>query len=499
MPIDNLPNAMMLPSRDQIVSDYLRDYSLRNPSAQTVDNTMPAVDAAVIADTLVPVYADVKALGEYAANQNRSGAALDAEATRLGTERLPATTASGFVLLANCSAGGGTIFAGDEIRALNNGGYRYQCLATGFYQNGSEVPVGGGNGTDVGPATNQAAGTILTWTSPRPGIAPTAAVVAQADGSGLSNGRNIESDADLDKRLVALRANPPASGNDAEFQDQTLDTPGLFPQAAFTYMAINGPGSIGVAATLRPATPGASRIPNSTQLAQINAWLVGQFPYDDSISVCSLIASPVSIVLAVTWAQQAAGWVDLTPWPPAGGTPVTVSASPAPTPTTFRLAGSPGVQPQIGQSLAFYDAASQVFRRKTIASFSGTGPWDILVYTINGVSDVGYTPAVGQAAGPWSDSLNALIAPIVAYFDGLGPGEQLSSLPDPAFRQRRSPRSPTQWPSVLTSRILGPIYALTTIADVSLTSPSVPYVTPVGTPGVSSYLLTLGNIAAFPS
>lgn len=495
-PIDNLPNAMVMPSRDTIRDKYLRDYGLRNPSADTSQKSQPYIDASVEADTLVPLYANIKKLGEYAAGQNHSGAALVADAKKLGTAPLPAAGATGFVLIA-ASSGGGTIYQGDEIRALNNGGLRYQCLRTSRYLDGDAVPVGG---IDTGPATNLPAGTILTWTTPRPGIAPKATVQDQGGGAGLTDGRNAESDQDLDTRLIALRADPPASGNDAEYQAAIAETPGIFPQQGFTYPAIVGPGSMAFCFTLRPASPGASRKPSAAQIASVLAYIVGLFPGDDSISACSIVEVPTAIKYAVTWAIEADGWVDLSPWPDSTTAP-TVTTVPGPAlATNFWLtsgAGSP-VAPQVGQSIAFYDAANQAWRQKKIAFVTGSNPWNITV-TTDGSSDTTYAPVSGQLASPWSDSLVAVTQPTVSYFDSLGPGEQVASFFDPGLRQRRSPRSPGTWPSQITRKILAPLDDLPTIEGIDLLSPSTPYATPVGTAGVSSNLLTLGDIAVYPA
>lgn len=498
MPLDDLPGTLIIPSRDDIRDQYLRDVRIRTPGASTVEGTLEYADASVFADQQVPMYFDIKNIGDHVANVNKKGKALDEELILAGTERLLATGGSGFVQV-RTSSGGGTIFSGDEIKdPLTQ--LRFKCMATGLYTDGQYVPI---IGVDTGGSTNLAAGTKLQWTTPRPGINPQAIVVEQPDGSGLSGGRDDETDDQANERLRQLRANPPASGNDTEYQALALKTPGIAIQQVFTYPCIKGPGSIGVTFTLRPSSPGTSRIPNGVQLAACLAWLTGQMPADDSILMCTLVASPVTLVFEATWVQQASSWADASPWPLyIPGDMVKVDGAVTPTTTTFRLTtATVTTDPQIGQTISFYDRPNGVFRKKrilTVTTIVATKSWDITVDTSNDSSDVNYVPLVGQECGPWSNSLQALVTPITTYFDYIGPGEQISPLPDPNLRQRRSPRSPTAYGNLITNRIVTPLFALPAVDDIQLIAPSVPYATPTGSPGISSYLLTLGNIVVFP-
>jgi hypothetical protein len=292
---------------------------------------------------------------------------------------------------------------------------------------------------------------------------------------------------------------------------------------------VKGPGTQAVGFTLRPSIPGANRIPNAAQLSLCAAYLQGLMPADDSIFMYTLVASPVTVVLKVLWSPGASGWADATTFPsyhPFVTTPGDrlVSASPNAagtlSATAFRLS-SPSMTevPQVGQSIAFLDLPNLVFRRKRILSITTISPtiYDITVDTVSGLSDTGYAPVNGQPCCPWSDNLNSLMTPIVSYFDTLGPGEQFANFFDPGLRQRRSPPSPQFWPNQITNRILGgalvpqppqgpqqnqpavqTLLTTPTLQDVLLVEPSVPFGTPVGNPGVSSNLLTLGSLAVYP-
>jgi uncharacterized phage protein gp47/JayE len=495
MPLDVLPAKIVVFQRNEIRDQYLRDYSIRNPTGSTAEGQQPFIDASTLADTLTPVYANAVAIGNGIAIQTMNTAQLANEAARLGTAPLAAAGASGFVI-AQGSTGGGTIFVGDEIKSAT--GLRYLCTATGVYPPGAYVPIAG---LDTGPTTNQTAGTVMAWSSPRPGISSSAIVATQSNGNGLFGGRNLETDAQLIARLIALRANPPASGNDAAYQAAITAAPGLSIQQPFTYPAIVGPGSIGFTFTLLPALPGAGRIPSAAQLESVRSWIVGQFPKDDGIYACALVAQPITVILQPTWAPTAPGWTDSTTWPPTNvANPVTVAIS------TSALACrlSTGVNttgPQVGQTIGFYDAPNATFRRKrilTVSAFVAGRAWDVTFDTTNAASDASYIPVVGQTPSPWSDSLQSLAPSVVAYFDGLGPGEQVSSFFDAGYRRRRSPRAPALWPNSITNRVLQTLFALSTVADINMLSPTIPFTTTVGSPGVSANLLTLGDLAAFP-
>lgn len=494
MPLNVLPSKIVVFNRDEIRDGYLRDYAIRNPTGSTAVGQHPYIDASIQADTLVPVYANAVALGNGLAVQTMSFDQLVNEAARLGTAPIGPVGASGYVLAAG-STGGGVIFAGDELKST--GGLRYQCTATGIYLPGAFVPV---QGIDTGPTTAQVPGTVLSWSSPRPGISQYAAVAAQSNGAGLVGGSLGESQADLVARLISLRANPPASGNDAAYQLAIFAASGLAIQQAFTWPGILGGGTCGFTFTLRPSSPGQSRLPSATQLESVRSMLVGLFPKDDALLPCLLIASATQVALQVNWAPTAKGWSDSTTWPPANAAfPVTVSSA------TSALAigvstSTPTVAPQVGQTLGFYDAPNATFRRKRILTVAVVSPgfaWNLTFDTSNAASDTSYVPVVGQLPCPWSDSLQSLVAPIVTYFDLLGPGEQVASFYDP-YRQRRSPPSPQSWPSSVTNRILQPLFALSTVADVVMLAPTVPYAPAVGNAGVSANQLTLGSIAAFP-
>lgn len=496
MALDIEPNAIATPSRDTVVANYKRDYALRNPNVSSTDALVDA-DARTFADGAMPIYAIAITIANNVKRSSATGDALTKWSFRIGGNgRLAATGAIGFVAAGKGTAGGGvTIFANDKIEF---GALTYRCLLTTVYSAGDPVPV---QGVDVGPLTNQAAGLIGTWSSPRPGMDPSATVLAQSDGSGLSGGHLEESDDELQTRLDFLEANPPASGNEAEYIERISSTPAVPVGASFVFPDVLGPGSVGVIFCLRASTLGGNRIPNPAQIALVLAWLSGRFPWSDNIFVGLTVAQPIDIGVLVTWSSAATGWADLAPWPTYASSMVRVTNAVAPTITSCRLINCT-TAPPVGATIGFYDAANAVFRRKRILTstvVSGT-TYDVTFDVTNGVSDTTYTPLNTQPCCPWSDSLDTLVPAIQGYFDGLGPGEQYipSNLFDPGLRRRRQPAAPGVWPSIINNRLTAPIEALPTIQDSSLATPAVGTAPTVGTPGISAYLFTTKSLTAFP-
>ena len=526
MATDILPNTFIVGTRSGEVANYKRDYLIRNPGADTTVGGLVDVDANVMADMTAPLYYDAQLVGNAAALDNMTRAQLRVELQNLGTDFLPAQPASGLVACA-ASSGGANIPSGQQLVNLVTQ-VRYKVTASGLYQNGQPIPI---VAMDTGPSGNVLAttpATTLHWVSLPIGCTTDPAVVAQTNGTGLSGGTNVETNAQAVARIRAIRTSPPASGNDASYQSTALVANGVSVQAVFTYPSILGPGTIGVTFTVTPTSPGGNRIPNAAQILAVQQWLAGQEPANDVPLMCALVAAPTVIALKVAWAQNVPGWVDATPWPayasPIATQGVTIVATTAGVLTSTAFGLKPvaaQVAPQVGQSIAVLDSTQPTgpaFRRKkilTVTVDAGIGGWDITVDNTQGLSDTSYTPVSGQQVCPWSDSLQSLIKPVIAYTDTLGPGEQKGTFFDPGLRQKRSPPNPGAWPSSLTNRILGvtpqatvqpanqtsppvTLFTLSTLADVLLADPTPPYAAPVGIPGVSSNLLTLGNLLAFP-
>lgn len=502
MALDTLPGEIAIPSRDEEKARVLRDMKFRGPSGlDTSQGTQPDIDADIIVDVTLPLYAIARRAGNNLVVSASSGDATEEHARIEGFPapyRRPAIGASGTVAVVAAS-GGGVILADTELTEPQSG-IVFKVTTGGLYLDGESVPV---IGVDTGLGTNFAPGTVLQFTSPPPGIGPNATVEDDGDGNGLTGGRGDETDAELIDRIIAARANPPASGNDAAIQAAAVACPYVSVEAAYTYPAWAGPGSCAMVFTKRPDEPGGDRIPNAFEIALVDGYVRTQFPYDDSLTTCQIAPQDVDVAIGVTWRDDAEGWADVSPFPLylAGTHAIKVTVATSATSfvlsnTSLNFTGSG--TPTAGKSIAFWNETSKLFVKKKILSVAGTGPWTITVDTALGVSDSSFVPAVGDRAMPWSESLNSLQEPVIAYFDTLGPGEQFSTFFDEGRRQRRSPKSPLSWPYTIGNRLVVGVLDVSTVGDAELNEPTVPSTATVGTAGVFSYLMQLNNLSAFP-
>lgn len=497
MGIEDLPNGFYVPTRDEIRDQYQQDVKLRNPGAPTGEGSQAFVNGSVIADTLAPLYADALSIARDADLDSKTLESLKAEARSMGIpEILPASGGAGFVEI-SASAGGVGIDVGRELYDERTS-LRFQCAVAGTYFDKGGVPI---VGVDVGPTTNLAAGTILKWRSPPPGLGQNAKIL----GDGLTGGRSEESPDELRARIRSERAEPAAAGNVAHVRRLVREAGmrlGIAVQDCFVYPAILGTGTYSYVFTLRPAKPGGSRAPNATHIAQVRAYIAASLPEDDGILDAELLEEGVTCKLGIEWAHGAKGWADQNPWPrhidgwvvSAADTATSFEVSPADPGET------PASTPQVGQTIAFFAEASSTFKRKRIATVSGpvAGAYTLTIDTTNNASDAVYTPALDEPFCPWSDSLDLLVVPLALEFDELGPGEQTETFFDDGYRQRRVPLNPIEWPSVMRHKMLDRVDDLPQIGDIEWLSPDVPYATPVGVRGQSSNLLKLARVLAFP-
>ena len=483
-------------TRDQRRDRFLQSYKIRAPQIDTSPGSLPYLEASVRADIEAAIYGNAAKIANSFDLENVNGTDLETIATQEGLSpaRIGSTGSSGAVTVTT-STGGALVQAGDELRDLNTG-LRYQSLVTRILYTNDQCPI---TAVDTGPATNKLAGFILTWSSPRPGMTSTCTVYEQADGSGLSGGADPETDAELRDRIRDARATPVASGNDAAYQafiESSKST--ISAQKCFTYPAVLGPGTIAITWTNKPAYSGGSRIPTAGQIVAVQNALVDQFPADDGVFVCQINALPLQVALQVDWSSTAIGWADQSPWPswnPVLPAQVTSSSN---TPYNFTLT-STGSGPVAGQTIAFYDKVNAKFVAKRIGSVTGSvGSFAIVCDTSNGASDSSYVPSSGDMCCPWSDSLNSVVPDVTAYFDSLGPGEQVSSPFDAGMRQKRQPENPSQWASTITSRMLVPLFNNNNIQDIDILSPSIPLVCTVGAAGNYSNMWELDTLLIFP-
>ena len=485
---------------DAIERRFKRSYKIAAPEAD-VDNGQPVVDARTARDLVLPLIANAITTADTSSLDGRTDADLDAIGRAEGIARPAAVGASGYVL-ASTAAGGATIYQGDEWRP-DNSQIRYQCAITGTYADGAQVPI---VGLDVGPGTNLPAGATGEWSAPRSGCNAAAVVWSE----GLTGGRDQADNEEYKALIVERRARPAVGANEAAYVALMEDpaATGIAVQRAFVWPAIQGTGMIGASFTMRPATPGGSRIPSSAQLAIMEAALVGTFYGDDGIMMISLAEEAATLKLRATWKKAAAGWSSSIAWPPYnGGAAVYVDNAAAITASALRVtSASTTTVPLVGQAIGLFSTEAVIggvtqpgFEKKTIATVTEVvagESWDLTFDMSAGASSL-FVPANGALVSPWSDSLNLIVPPVVDYFDHMGPGEMLDPLPDPGRRARRQPENPESWPSILSNRIDAAVQESPAVRSATLVEPSTTEPTSTGTLGVLAYLRRLTDMAVY--
>jgi len=495
MPVDKFAGKFVAKSRDTIRNEWLVDYKFRLPEADVSQGTQPWIDASAAADMAMPVYYDVKLIGSVVDIDNSVGEQLDAIGEADGLPRLPESTAQGYVS-ATASVGGGTVLQGAEIQYLATRA-KYQALVTKSLTSTDLVFAIASISTGAG--VNLPIGAVLQFTNPPVGLGSTVTVV----GDGIQGGGPKEDDGTYLARIKSARANPAAAANWAHYAKAVESVITVNVEKAFVYPAVAGPGTVGVAFTVKPSTLGGARDPNGAQISVIEAKVMDDdgMPIDDGALFGSIAYHDVSVTLRIQWAGSAPGWVDSAPWPPSAAAVVTVSNAVAITATTFRVTRVGAViAPTVGKTIALWNKTTMSMVAKRIVGVVAFGvfSWDLTLDASSPTSDAVYVPANGQRVSPWADSANEISPLVLAYMAKQGPGEQRISLNDPNGREQRHPISPMSWPSVITNRMLDEIFALETIvSDVEVLLPILPFPTTIGATGTLSYLHRLSDLSMF--
>lgn len=500
--LDILPGKLVVTTRDQFRDQYTRSVQIRNPNASVKEGTQPWLDGSAIADVANVLSANALTLSRSIPLSEVSDDRLDQRLAEAGLPpRFPETGSQGSVIVSTSSFGA-TIPSGTELIDANNG-LKFKGTATELYLDQATVPVAA---IDTGSQTNLAPGSVLVFSVGIAGLYQSCIVSSQTDGTGLSGGRGSETDDEVRQRISDSLANPAAAGNVSEYirlVENSLGH-GVSVQKCFAYPALLGPGTIGVAFTMKPTSRFDSRSPSPVQMAIVRDYVIGQLPADDSFIQISILPQPTDISIDVKWATGADGWVDAIPWPgrrDVGFGAITVMSSTSA--TSFTLGTDDGVYsgvipPSIGQSIAFFDLlGGAIFRQKKFLSVTGSGPWLCTCDTTNASSDTTYRPSTGQLVCPWSKSLDMVAVPILDHMATIGPGEMYFTFFDPGVRQRRQPVSPKYWPNAITSRIENGLNSLPSISDFRITT-GLGRTTAIGTPGANVYLINPRNIYAFP-
>ena len=395
------------------------------------------------------------------------------------TKRAP-SKASGYVKI-TCT-GTVTIPAGYQCTAPN--GEKYQTTAANTVATGAEIEV---QAVNTGDATNQDAGTRITWDSNAVGPLNQVATVGA---SGITGGFPEDDDEKLRQRLIDRLAFPGVGGNVSQTKAFAEDASAAV-GAAYVYAAARGPASLDVAIV----SDEGDRTLSTGVINTVAAYLGANLPGHADINVTTASPQPLDVVfqgslpLPTTAGGAGGGWRDGTPWP--SGTP---SAGTSDGKVTAYDSGT-GVatirettEPNVGQSIAVWDPDGETLYEYTLATVAGSaGAWEVTVQDPAGAVGFKVDPTDAYVSAG-SFNLKAYATTIAAEFLKLGPGEK-TTLSELLPRARRQPTPDQGVAQNVDNRLLGNVQAahaelvldyglrLDTGTTTTRTSPSVPATT----------------------
>ncbi len=203
-----------------------------------------------------------------------------------GITRKPAAYAVGNVTFTGTS--GSVIVAGTVLTRADGGEFTTNADAT----------LAGGTATaavtaiNAGADGNTAAATSLSLTSPIAGVNSAAVVAA----GGLTAGTDAETDTALRARLIARVQQPPHGGASFDYVTWALEVEGV--TRAWVYAQELGLGTVTVRFVRDDDTP--SIIPDSTEVAAVQAHIDAMRPVTAAVTVVAPVAVPLNFSIAAT-------------------------------------------------------------------------------------------------------------------------------------------------------------------------------------------------------
>lgn len=411
---------------------------------------------------------------------------------RIG-DPLPATGSGGTVLVTGVAGtpvvGSTTLGAPGVYVARAPDGTLYQVFL------GAEVAPSGSVSVllaalSTGSVTNLPAGTVLTWVSRDPNMAPTCVV-----SSDFTGGTDVETNAEYLQRYQSVLRYKPAIGNDAQVNAWARASSNAI-ENAFVYATAWRAGSWMVAITAkRGNTVGPlARIPNAVTLAKAIGYLVppnsAVMPPRSYGVVLTPNPEPTNIVARLGLQRGSdAGWADATPFPAYHATTPTITSIVSPTafrincPANTTLPGQPALATVTGTNaprmMVWSAATSRFFELyvNSVQHISGT------TYEVTlDAEPNGWVPAVGVVVSPFAMRNATIAIETELYMDSLGPGQLFDIDTDSrGGRCVRFPEVEEEFPSragaSLATRIreaLGGGNENVEIASLSLTEPTYP-------------------------
>lgn len=446
----------------EIRDDIITDYRLEGRQQPDVDpdeldrSVLPGSDIWILATALGNValiqYSNLRIQDDNSDVLTSTGKALDDKRKGLGLPEVPASAASGKIVV-TVTSGAPTLPDQTELVLPNGRRAVVDGLHAGLVD-GDEVAV---YTLDKGKDTNLEANRKVQLVSPPMGIATEATVSASAP---LTGGLDAENDERKRSRILNRMQNVPAGGNWGHKIEVSLNSLATL-QYAFVYPALGGPGSEKVV-LMRALDPDAgvlTRELSTSAAAIVRQTIHAEFGSPFEIVVQSVVDETTNVAIKVTIPDSASaggnglGWVDAAPWPSLNGdtyVAVTVSTSP----TVITVGGLTATAPVDGQThIAWWSPLDQKFYTALVISHGGAaGAWALTLDT-GLVDSSGAKPTVGDYISPVAASTKDYGVSWLAALNDLGPGENTADgnrLP----RSLRHPFIEEQYPCALTAKQL---------------------------------------------
>ncbi|OYV32826.1 MAG: hypothetical protein B7Z80_25780 [Rhodospirillales bacterium 20-64-7] len=201
------------------------------------------------------------------------------------------------------AASGNVVIAGTPNAPIATGLTFSYPGSTIVYTSTSAVTIGAGGTVSVpvtadstGAASNLAAGSILTLTSPVANIAPLTGTV---DANGLTGGADIQSIAAWRTAIIAQIQYQPSGG---DYQDYVKWAYAALPNVALATcpVAACGGGVVSVVIAMTDAVTGLLRAPTTGELATVQAYINNRRPVVAVPTVYAVVLNPINITLHVS-------------------------------------------------------------------------------------------------------------------------------------------------------------------------------------------------------
>jgi len=233
------------PTRTAIRDKLLRDLKSQQPDADVSTDSDWYVRATAHAGAAEGLYAHQAWIARQILPDVCDDDVLQRFAESRGIYRKAASSASGSVQLAGCTAGA-VIPSASELRRADGVAYTSTSAATVASDGTATVEV---QAVEPGAAGNASAGTGLTFSAPPSGVP------AAATSGAITGGADIEAWDSVRERLQWRMRNPPAGGNAADYVGWATAVPGV--AKAWVYKLRRGDGTVDVAVMTATGLPSA--------------------------------------------------------------------------------------------------------------------------------------------------------------------------------------------------------------------------------------------------